>query len=58
VDTAFLEALAGEVLERQRWLVTVIDHHVYVDLGSRALDGEIVSVPLPSLEEIREAELR
>jgi len=55
VDTGFLEALGAEVLERQRWLVTVIDHHIYVDLGARALDGEIVSVPLPSLEEMREA---
>ena len=58
VDTMLLEGLAAEVLERQRWLVTVVDHHVYVDLGERALDGEIVSVPLPSLEEIREADLR
>jgi len=41
-----------------RIATTVVDHHVYVDLGSRALDGEIVSVPLPSLEEIREAHLR
>ena len=53
VDSTFLEALATEVIERQRWLLTVVDDHVYVDLGARALDGEIVRVPLPSEEEMR-----
>jgi uncharacterized protein YaeQ len=52
VDAAFLEGLAAEVLERQRWLVTVVDGHVYVDLGARSLDGEVVPIPLPTDEEM------
>jgi len=53
VDAALLEALARREEERQRWLVTVVEGHVYVELDGQAADGEVSHVPLPTEEALR-----
>lgn len=53
VDASLLQALARHEDERQRWLVTIVDGHVYVEVDGHAVDGEVVPVALPSEEALR-----
>lgn len=53
VDEALVMALARHEDERQRWTVTVIDGHVYVDADGAPVDGEVAPVPLPIGELMR-----
>ena len=53
VDAALLEALSRRQEERQRWLVTVVEGHVYVELDGQAVDGEVHPVSLPPEEALR-----
>jgi uncharacterized protein YaeQ len=53
VDAALLESLARRQEERQRWLVTVVEGHVYVDCDGQVADGEVIPVPLPAEEALR-----
>ena len=53
VDAALVEALARREEERQRWLVTVVEEHVYVECDGQAADGEVRPVPLPTEEALR-----
>jgi uncharacterized protein YaeQ len=53
VDARLLEALAQRDEERQRWLVTVVEGHVYVEHDGQGADGEVTPVPMPSEEALR-----
>jgi len=53
VDAALIETLSRRQEERQRWLVTVVDGHIYVDLDGQAADGEVHPVSLPPEEALR-----
>jgi len=53
VDARLLEALARRDDERQRWLVTVVEGHVYVEQDGQGADGEVAPVPMPSEEALR-----
>ena len=53
VDARLLEALARRDDERQRWLVTVVEGHVYVGQDGQGADGEVAPVPMPSEEALR-----
>jgi len=49
IDHALLEALAREERERQRWMVTLVGDHVYVDADGVATDGEVHAISAASL---------
>lgn len=42
-----LAALAGNEARRQRWSVTVVGGHLYVDADGRSFDGQAAAEPLP-----------
>jgi len=44
VDHALVAALAGDDRERQRWMVTMVDTHLYVDADGAAADGEVQAI--------------
>ena len=50
VDESLIAALARRQEERQRWMVTVVDGHLYVDVDGQSMDGEVLPVTLPSGE--------
>ena len=50
VDESLIAALARRQEERQRWMVTVVDGHLYVDVDGQSMDGEVFPVTLPSEE--------
>ena len=49
IDQALVAALARDDRERQRWLVTVVDNHVYVDADGATADGEVQSITAAAL---------
>jgi uncharacterized protein YaeQ len=49
IDRALVEALAREERERQRWLVTVVENHLYVDADGATADGEVQSMTAAAL---------
>lgn len=49
IDHALLAALAHDDRERQRWMVTVVEDHVYVDADGLAADGEVHAISAASL---------
>jgi uncharacterized protein YaeQ len=44
LDPAFVAALAARDARRQRWTVTVVEGHVYVDADGDPIDGPIARV--------------
>jgi uncharacterized protein YaeQ len=46
VDPALVAALARHEERRQRWAVTLVGGHLYVDADGESLDGEATSGPL------------
>jgi hypothetical protein len=42
-EPRFVAALAARDARRQRWTVTVLDDHLYVDADGASVDGEISS---------------
>lgn len=51
VDETLLQTLGARDEERQRWMVTVVDGHVYVDADGLTADGEVVPIAIP-VEEV------
>ena len=49
IDQALLAALARDDRERQRWMVTLVEDHVYVDADGVAADGEVHAISAASL---------
>ena|GEM_PF-1449420 len=49
IDHALLARLARQDQERQRWMVTVVEDHVYVDADGVAVDGEVRAISAASL---------
>lgn len=41
IGAALVAALAGNESRRQRWAVTLVDGHLYVDADGAAIDGEV-----------------
>ena len=54
VDETLLQTLGARDEERQRWMVTVVDGHVYVDADGLTADGEVVPIAIP-VEEVTRA---
>jgi uncharacterized protein YaeQ len=54
VDEMLLQTLGARDEERQRWMVTVVDGHVYVDADGVTADGEVVPIAIP-VEEVTRA---
>lgn len=48
IDPALVAALAEHESRRQRWTVTVVGGHLYVEVDGRAADGEAEAGSLPS----------
>lgn len=44
VDAALVGALAAREERRQRWAVTVVGDHFYIDVDGRTLNGAVVTV--------------
>jgi uncharacterized protein YaeQ len=47
VDERLLQTLGARDEERQRWMVTVVDGHLYVDADGLTADGEVVPIAIP-----------
>lgn len=54
VDETLLQTLGARDEERQRWMVTVVDGHVYVDADGLTADGEVVPIAIP-IDEVTRA---
>jgi uncharacterized protein YaeQ len=48
IDSKLVDGLATRDLERQRWAMTCVEDHVYVDADGLTTDGEVVQVALPA----------
>src|SRR5262245_61671728 len=48
VESALVAALAGQQARRQRWSVTIVEGHVYLDIEGASVDGEVASGSLPA----------
>ena len=46
VDAGLVEALARDDQESQRWVVTIVEDHLYVDADALTVDGEVRRVPV------------
>jgi uncharacterized protein YaeQ len=44
VDQALVQALVGNDQERQRWVVTMVEDHIYIDADAVTADGEVRSI--------------
>jgi len=44
IDHALVAALARDERERQRWMVTLVENHLYVDADGTATDGEVQAI--------------
>ena len=49
IDHRLLATLARDDRERQRWMVTVVENHVYVDADGAAADGEVHAIAAAAL---------
>jgi len=49
IDHALVAALARDDRERQRWMVTLLEDHVYVDADGAAADGQVHAIGAASL---------
>jgi uncharacterized protein YaeQ len=47
IDPSLVEALAANEERRQRWSVTVVGDHLYVEADGRTLDGEVARTHPP-----------
>ena len=47
VAPALVAALARHEERRQRWTVTIVEGHVYVEVDGESVDGEVTSEQLP-----------
>lgn len=48
VSAELVERLAARREERQRWSVTLVEDHLYVDADGVAADSEVIRVPVPA----------
>lgn len=48
VSAELVERLAARQEERQRWSVTLVEDHLYVDADGVAADSEVMRVPVPA----------
>lgn len=48
IDAALIAALARHEERRQRWTVTLVEGHAYLEVDGGPLDGEITAGPLPA----------
>lgn len=44
IDHQLVAALARDDRERQRWMVTLVEDHVYIDADGTAADGEVHAI--------------
>jgi hypothetical protein len=47
VDAALVETLAAREEERQRWAVTLVEDHLYVEADGVAADAEVLRPAVP-----------
>jgi hypothetical protein len=47
VSAELVERLAARAEERQRWSVTLVEDHLYVDADGVTADAEVVQVRVP-----------
>jgi hypothetical protein len=48
IDRAFVQALAAREERRQKWAVTIVGDHVYIDVDGRTLNGAVARVTAES----------